>query len=336
MKTHLNTYQKGFTLLEILLVIALIVILTGIVIVAINPINQLGTARDAQRKSDIGTIYKAVNQYLIDHGSFPSTITSTLTPICNSGSNISPSCSGTVNLSSLVPTYIVSIPKDPNATIDTGYRIQLSDNNVYIEASYTEIGFTNQPGYNTTPVVAFIGLVPQGYTPGTPGSLVGSSKIYNIGDTGPAGGFIFYVNPNYVTDGWTYLEAAPVDQSTSRSWIQTSFQSTSIGGTSTAIGTGLSNTNTINSLTTNSAAGVAKAYSLNGFSDWFLPSRQELYLMYTNLYKHVPSLGGFTAIGYWSSSEDDETHAWRESFGGTTWTSMFKGNTYYVRAIRRF
>ena len=41
---------------------------------------------------------------------------------------------------------------------------------------------------------------------------------YAIGDTGPAGGFIFYENPNYKVDGWRYLEAAPIDQSAGAKW----------------------------------------------------------------------------------------------------------------------
>ena len=40
-----------------------------------------------------------------------------------------------------------------------------------------------------------------------------SAAGYALGDTGPAGGFIFYENPNYAADGWRYLEAAPFDQS---------------------------------------------------------------------------------------------------------------------------
>ena len=60
MKRCMTRSHKGFTLLEILLVVAIISILAGIVIVAINPARQLGSTRDAQRKSDIGTIYKAV------------------------------------------------------------------------------------------------------------------------------------------------------------------------------------------------------------------------------------------------------------------------------------
>ena len=45
-----------------------------------------------------------------------------------------------------------------------------------------------------------------------------SKEEYGIGDTGPAGGLIFYVNPNYAVDGWRYLEAAPFDQSAGATW----------------------------------------------------------------------------------------------------------------------
>jgi len=153
--------SKGFTLLEILLVVAIIAILAGIVIVAINPAKQLGSTRDAERKSDINTLYKAVNQYLIDKGTPPLTITTTLTPICDPNQ----SCSG-INLSILVPTYLSSIPTDPLATTDTGYAIAKVNGNVFVVALLTEQGFTTQPGYSSsTPVVAFVGKLPSNYTP---------------------------------------------------------------------------------------------------------------------------------------------------------------------------
>jgi prepilin-type N-terminal cleavage/methylation domain-containing protein len=64
----IRKYQKGFTLLEILLVVAAIAILAGIVIFAVNPTKQLADTRDAQRKLDTKTILSAVYQYNVANG----------------------------------------------------------------------------------------------------------------------------------------------------------------------------------------------------------------------------------------------------------------------------
>lgn len=66
---------------------------------------------------------------------------------------------------------------------------------------------------------------------------------YSVGYTGPAGGLIFYVNPNYKTDGWHYLEAAPSDQSTGILWDYG--RDVATGATATVVGTGQANTQTI-------------------------------------------------------------------------------------------
>ena len=74
--------QKGFTLLEILLVVAAIAILAGIVILAINPSKQLGDTRNAQRRADVSTILNGVYQYTIDNnGTLPATIGVVQTPL---------------------------------------------------------------------------------------------------------------------------------------------------------------------------------------------------------------------------------------------------------------
>jgi prepilin-type N-terminal cleavage/methylation domain-containing protein len=121
--------QKGFTLLEILLVVAAIAILAGIVILAINPGKQLGDARNAQRRADVNTILNAVYQYAIDNnGNLPSSITVTQTEICKTGGG----CSGLVDLSVLTTDekYLVSMPTDPTgAGVDgAGYEIKKSTN----------------------------------------------------------------------------------------------------------------------------------------------------------------------------------------------------------------
>jgi len=166
-------------------------------------------------------------------------------------------------------------------------------------------------------------------------------KEYEVGDLGPLGGYIFYVNENYESDGWKYMEAAPTDQDlggifTKKWWSNTS---NLIGGTGTGIGAGLANTSAIvngSSPDSNSSVGLAYNYSLNGYMDWFLPSRDELSLMYTNL--HLAGLGGFENTGYWSSSEVDDTNAIRRTFSGVPNNPEAKPkiNTYRTRAVRRF
>ena len=106
--------RRGFTLIELLLVIGIIAILASIVIIAINPTKQLGSARDAQRRSDVNTILNAVYQYSIDNnGNLPTTIPATAGEICSYNST---DCTGgDVDLDVLVGNYLVSIPMDPQA-----------------------------------------------------------------------------------------------------------------------------------------------------------------------------------------------------------------------------
>ncbi len=120
--------EKGFTLLEILLVVAAIAILAGIVILAINPNKQLGNARNAQRQADVNTILNAVYQYAIDNnGTIPSTITTTQTEICRTAT-----CTDLIDLGVLTANekYIVGMPYDPtgNSTNGAGYEIKKSAN----------------------------------------------------------------------------------------------------------------------------------------------------------------------------------------------------------------
>ena len=140
--------QKGFTLLEILLVIAAIGILAVIVLVAINPNRQISQARDAQRRSDVNTIYKAIEQYLIDKGSYPNGINEEPKEVCKTGNNtitdeLIPTtlCDGKVDLRVLVPDYIASIPVDPIGGV---YRVNrnLESNRISITAPSTELGQT--------------------------------------------------------------------------------------------------------------------------------------------------------------------------------------------------
>jgi DUF1680 family protein len=134
-----------------------------------------------------------------------------------------------------------------------------------------------------------------------------SKQEYAIGDIGPAGGFIFFVNPHYQADGWRYLEAAPVDQSAGAKWG--CFRTLLAGASGTAIGSGKKNTMDMKTgcSASGSAADLCINCDLNGFQDWFLPSIDELSEMYRNL--QATGLGNFGDQGvsdnfnYWSSSQ---------------------------------
>ncbi|HEY4477976.1 MAG TPA: prepilin-type N-terminal cleavage/methylation domain-containing protein [Candidatus Paceibacterota bacterium] len=122
--------KKGFTLLEVLLVVAAIGILAGIVIVALNPGKQLGDTRNAQRRSDVNTILNAVYQYAIDNdGNLPTAIdavTGSSQVLGTAASGLDSTCTATTTVAAgidlstdLVPTYIVGIPTDPKTGVAT-------------------------------------------------------------------------------------------------------------------------------------------------------------------------------------------------------------------------
>lgn len=126
--------SKGFTLIEILVVIGIIAVLATIVIVAINPARQFAQARNTQRTSNVNTILNAIGQKAADcKGKFEASATECSTsPVCptltpGTTFNIFTAAGGAsdVNLSCLVPTYVPAIPTDPSTATgaDTGYDV---------------------------------------------------------------------------------------------------------------------------------------------------------------------------------------------------------------------
>jgi hypothetical protein len=134
-----------------------------------------------------------------------------------------------------------------------------------------------------------------------------STGGYAVGDVGPAGGFIFYENPNHAADGWRYLEAAPFDQSAGAFWG--CFRRLIEGARGTAVGTGRQNTaDMVAACAEPGTAGhLCAALTINGVKGWFLPSRDELLLMFRHL--KAAGIGGFLDGGlpdnvmYWTSSQ---------------------------------
>jgi len=163
-------------------------------------------------------------------------------------------------------------------------------------------------------------------------AVIASNVVLNVGDTGPAGGIIFY-DKGSVSDGWRYLEAAPNDQSAGIQWYNGNYIDIKTG---TAVGTGRANTEAIIAAQGSGsyAATLCKNLRIGGFSDWFLPSKDELNLMYTNLKK--VGLGGFGESCLWSSSQYNFSFAWEQSFSDGYQGGIIKFYKYAVRVVRAF
>jgi hypothetical protein len=163
--------------------------------------------------------------------------------------------------------------------------------------------------------------------------------VYSIGDTGPAGGLVFYDKGSY-SDGWRYLEAAPASTEVNNVQWMSGSDDFDTGATATGIGDGYTNTIEVLSHSSGtadyypSAFMAARAVAYGGYGDWFLPSKDELNKMYENLYN--VGLGGFASDSYWTSSEVDSDHAWRRYFADGTQVSAYKSYSAYVRACRAF
>jgi TolB-like protein len=159
--------------------------------------------------------------------------------------------------------------------------------------------------------------------------------VYKIGDTGPAGGIVFY-DKFSSSGGWRYLEVAPVETEQKFPWGGGNAYH---DGTSFALGDGKKNTQLIvEGLRKNRVGGAAQYcddLEYGGYMDWFLPSRDELDLIYRNLKEQ--GLGGFGSDWYWSSSGGiGWDYEYAQKFSDGQQDTLWMNHTYAVRAIRQF
>ncbi len=164
---------------------------------------------------------------------------------------------------------------------------------------------------------------------GVPTWVNNECPSFKIGDRGPAGGYVFYVFDN----GAHGFEAGLVDLGpTTWGCTDTAIPDAEYPIESSSIGLGASATNAIlNSCSEPGiAARLAHEYTLNGYSDYFLPSFHEL----IELFKYKDNIGGFLSTNYWSSSEFSGIYVFVEDASGTTYKP--KDEIKYVRPIRQF
>jgi len=291
-----------------LLVTAIVSILAGITIVAINPTLQFIRVRNSERALSLGEIYKGMQQYFIDHNNYPAATPTDLTEICNTSSQPFPHegtvCGSLIDLSSLVPTYLVAIPIDPQGSplsLYTGYKIMKdSGNKIVLYASQAELNEFIAIGTSTvseeTPVFCVSG--DEGTTSTISGDLVYCDNVLQMWTSVAASGYT-----------WGPIQDEPSDS---------------------CVGLGESYP----------ACNYCDTLTYAGYSDWVLPTTNELVAALTEQFITVPpTMSDFAGLtNYWSSSENAEYNTWfafYSSFSGNVYSNFDgKGLDLSVRCVR--
>ena len=241
------------------------------------------------------------------------------------GGNISNTCGGAVTASGICWGTSTGPIATGNHTSDgaTSGSFTSSITGLTLGASYYVRAYaTNSSGTAYGPEVSFTTA-----TPVLPS--VGQSYL---------GGVLAYVlvpgDPGYIAGETHGLIAAPSDQSTGSSAEWGCDGTTISGANGKAIGTG--NQNTIAIMAGCATAGIAARLCgdlvLGGYSDWYLPSINEL----NKLRLNKTAIGGFADDTYWSSSQGDANNAWYNFFPTDYQVSNIKYGTHHVRAVRSF
>lgn len=225
-----------------------------------------------------------------------------------------------------------------------------------VSGNFSTINWANGPYFVKTETD------PDGATGGIAYTIIGTSQLLsvpyalyaaNAGTATGGGNFTHYIGEEYgggvIFHLWKDnagvehgLIVALTDQSISQAWSNVT--SAAIGTSAQSSWDGLSNSNSIVGQAghRSSAAKLCLDLVSGGQSDWYLPSIQELNMLWNNYYtvsRALSQISGATQLSnrvYWSSSEGDDSYAWNFSFGLGYAYYNYKYNTTYVRAVRAF
>jgi hypothetical protein len=173
--------------------------------------------------------------------------------------------------------------------------------------------------------------------------LVSFASQYKVGDTGPGGGTIFFVDRFDEYSGFNYLEIAPDSTRVLRPWAQsspTNYQATSVTGAGgKGLGTGSSNTTAIVAQGNSNAATCAATYcdslTSGGQSDWYLGSLAEMKLANEVLHQSLET--SWYSGYYWTSTQADNSNAfYMQALAIGSLNATLKSTSLEVRAIRKF
>ena len=206
-------------------------------------------------------------------------------------------------------------------------------------ATFTNLGLKGMNGtaYTITYTVTGLTTATESVTP---------TGSWSLGDTGPGGGKIFYVNTSGFACGPTlsetcyYLEVAPIGANTTKDWAVSANRTSSAGASGTVIGSGYQNTMAIiNQGNSNSAAAYAQEYRGGSLSDWYLGTRLELYQIYVNratIFTGTEVINTEFPGEYWTSTEANasQAYSYRIYDNQGPWPNSKTSNS--VRPIRSF
>ena len=274
-----------------------------------------------------GTAYGSMKNFTTQSATIPqSIITTTVSSLtqtaANSGGSITSDGGATITMKGVCWSSTTSTPTIINSNTNNGTGIAsfsssfsglIANTTYYIRAyalNSVGVGYGNTITFTTLPNLA----VGQSYQGGK------IAYIFVSGDNG------------YISGQIHGLIAMTSDQSTATQW---GCYGTSISGTSTLLGTGYANTTYIvgSCTTTGIAASICNNLVSGGYSDWYLPSSDEMYKLYLNRL----IIGGLTGTYYWSSSQYSSTNAYFVDFStGSTNNTSKSYSSMNVRAIRKF